>query len=132
VTKTQSAGPINCLEHCATRVLHFAIVTTAAVLMFPLLLQTIISNQMRLRRMRGAWFSRLLRNPARRRIRSILSPGTHTGYTWQHNCGQSLRLLVFLGIANNKRGVALRSCLTCFFVVRCFCLVVLVILGSRG
>jgi len=40
VTKTQSAGPISCLEHRATRVLHCAIVTTAAVLMFPLLLQT--------------------------------------------------------------------------------------------
>jgi len=39
--------------------LHCAIVTRAAVLMFPLLLQTIISNQMRLRRLRGAWFSRL-------------------------------------------------------------------------
>jgi len=47
VTKTQSAGPISCLEHRATRVLHCAIVTTAAVLTFPLLLQTIISNQMR-------------------------------------------------------------------------------------
>jgi len=40
VTKTQSAGPISCLEHRATRVLHYAIVTRAAVLMFPLLLQT--------------------------------------------------------------------------------------------
>jgi len=50
VTKTQSAGPISCLEHRATRVLHCAIVTRAAVLMFPLLLQTDISNQMRPRR----------------------------------------------------------------------------------
>jgi len=47
--------------------------------MFPLLLQTIISNQMRPRRLRGAWFSRLLRHPARRRSGSILRPGTHTG-----------------------------------------------------
>jgi len=53
VTTTQSAGPISCLEHRATRVLHCAIVTRAAVLMFPLLLQTIISNQMRPRRLRG-------------------------------------------------------------------------------
>jgi len=79
VTKTQSAGPISCLEHRATRVLHCTIVTRATVLMFPLLLQTIISNQMRPRRLRGAWFSRLLRHPARRRTGSILSPGTHTG-----------------------------------------------------
>jgi len=53
VTKNQSAGPISYLEHRATRVLHCAIVTRAAVLMFPLLLQTIISNQMRPRRLRG-------------------------------------------------------------------------------
>jgi len=79
VTKTQSAGPISCLEHRATRVLHCDIVTRAAVLMFPLLLQTILSNQMRLRRLRCAWFSRRLRHPARRRSGSILSPGTHTG-----------------------------------------------------
>jgi len=46
--------------------------------LFPLLLQSIISNQMRPRRLRGAWFSRLLRRPARRRSGSILSPGTHT------------------------------------------------------
>jgi len=36
VTKTQSAGPLSCLEHRATRVLHSTIVTRAAVLMFPL------------------------------------------------------------------------------------------------
>jgi len=74
VTKTQSAGPISCLEHRATTVglLHCAIITRAAVLTFPLLLQTIISNQMRSRRLRGAWFSRLLRHPARRRSGSIL------------------------------------------------------------
>jgi len=53
VTKTQSAGPMSCLEHRTTRVLHCAIVTRAAVLMFPLLLQTVISNQMRPRRLRG-------------------------------------------------------------------------------
>jgi len=35
VTKTQSAGPISCLEHRATRVLHCTIVTAVAVLMFP-------------------------------------------------------------------------------------------------
>jgi len=67
MTKTQSAGPISCLEHRATRVLHCAIVTRAAVLMFALLPQSIISNQMRPRRLKGAWFSRLLRHPARRR-----------------------------------------------------------------
>jgi len=68
VTKTQSAGPISCLEHRATRVLHCAIVTTAAVLMFPPLLQTIISNQMRLRRLRGGmtdrWTDILIENAA--------------------------------------------------------------------
>jgi len=32
VTKTQSAGPISCLEHSITRVLHCSIVTRAAVL----------------------------------------------------------------------------------------------------
>jgi len=48
--------------------------------MFPLSLQSIISNQMRPRRLRGAWFSRHLRYPARRRTGSILSPGTRTGY----------------------------------------------------
>jgi len=77
-TKTQSAGPISCLEHCATRVLHCAIVTRAAVLMFPLLLHTIISNQMRPQRLRGAWFSRLLRHPARR-LSVILSWNPHEG-----------------------------------------------------
>jgi len=45
VTKTQSVGPISCLEHRATRALHCTTVTRAAVLMFPLLLQSIISNQ---------------------------------------------------------------------------------------
>jgi len=30
----------------------------------------------------GAWFSRLLRHPARRQSGSILSPGTHTGLGW--------------------------------------------------
>jgi len=53
MTKTQFAGPISCLEHRATRVLHCAIVTRADVLMFPLLLQAIISNVMRPRRLRG-------------------------------------------------------------------------------
>jgi len=47
VTKTQPAGPISCLEHHTTRVLHCTTVTRAAVLMFPLLFQTIISNRMR-------------------------------------------------------------------------------------
>jgi len=36
VTKTQSAGPISCLERCATRALHSSLVTRAAVLIFPL------------------------------------------------------------------------------------------------
>jgi len=49
-----SAGPISCLEYRATGVLHSIIVTTAAVLVFPLLVQTIISNQMRPRRLRVA------------------------------------------------------------------------------
>jgi len=47
--------------------------------MFPLSLQSIISNQMWPRRLRGAWFGRLLRHPARRWSGSILSPGTHSG-----------------------------------------------------
>jgi len=47
--------------------------------MFPLALQSIISNQMRPWKLRRAWYSRLLRHPARRRSGSILSPGTHTG-----------------------------------------------------
>jgi len=45
--------------------------------MFFLSIQSIISNQMRPRRLIGAWFSRLLRHPARRRSGSIRSPGTH-------------------------------------------------------
>jgi len=76
VWQKQSAGPINCLEYSA-RVLYCTIVTRAAMLMFPLLLQSIISNQMRPRKLRGVWFSRLLRHPARRQSGSILSPGTH-------------------------------------------------------
>jgi len=51
--------------------------------MFSLSLWSIISNQMRPPRLRGAWFSRLLRHPARRRSGSILSPGTHTGSSLQ-------------------------------------------------
>jgi len=51
VTKTQSAGPISCLEHRTTRVLHCSIVTRVAVLLFALLLQTNI-NQMRPHRLR--------------------------------------------------------------------------------
>jgi len=47
--------------------------------MFPVSIHSIISNQMRPRSLRGAWFNRLLRHPARRRSGSILSPGTHTG-----------------------------------------------------
>jgi len=49
--------------------------------MFSLSLQSIISNQMRPRRLRGAWFSRLLWHSARRRSGSVLNPGTHTGGT---------------------------------------------------
>jgi len=79
VTKTQSAGPISCLEHHTTRVLHCAIVTRAAVSMFPLLLQSIVRNQMRPQRLRGAWFSRFLRHPARRWSGSVLIPRTNTG-----------------------------------------------------
>jgi len=80
VTKTQSAGPISCLEHRATKVLHCAIVTRAAVLMLPLLLQTIISNQMRPRRLRGAWFSRLLRHPAIDGVGLFQAPEPTWGY----------------------------------------------------
>jgi len=47
--------------------------------MFPLSLQSIISNQTRPWRLRGAWFSHLLQHPARRWSGSILSPRTHTG-----------------------------------------------------
>jgi len=47
--------------------------------MFPLSLQSIISNQVRPRRLKGAWFSRLLRHLASKQSGSILSPGTHTG-----------------------------------------------------
>jgi len=47
--------------------------------MFPLSLQSIISNQMRPRRLRGAWLSHLLRHPATRRSGSILSPGPTRG-----------------------------------------------------
>jgi len=50
---------------------------------FPLSLQSIISNQMWPRRLRGALFSRLLLHPTRRQSRSILSPGTHMGWPWQ-------------------------------------------------
>jgi len=53
VTKTQSAGLISCPEHRTTSVLYCTVVTRAAVLMFPLLLQSVISSQMRLRRLRG-------------------------------------------------------------------------------
>jgi len=80
MTKTQSAGPISCLEHRATRLLHSTIVTRAAMFMFSLLLQSVIGSQMRPQRLRGDWFSRLLRHTARRRSSSVLSPGTHTGW----------------------------------------------------
>jgi len=40
--------------------------------MFSLSLQSIISNHMRPWRLKGAWFSRLLRHPARRRRGSML------------------------------------------------------------
>jgi len=48
--------------------------------MFPLSLQSIISNQMRPGRLKGAWFSRLLQHPANRQSGFILSPGSHTGW----------------------------------------------------
>jgi len=86
--------------------LHCAIVTRAAVLMFPLLLQTIISNQMRPRMLRGAWFSRLLQHPARRQSGSILSPGTHTG------CSRLRQMLQMLTILTDVRGVCLSVCLS--------------------
>jgi len=79
VTKTQSAGPISCLEHRATRVLHCAIVTRAAVLMFPLLLQTVVHNRIRPCTEQGAWFSFLVRHQARKQSGSILNSRTHTG-----------------------------------------------------
>jgi len=89
VTITQSAGPISCLEHNTTRVLHCTIVNTAAVLMLALSLQSIISNQMRPRRLRGVWFNRLLRHPARRPSGSILSPGTHTADRSLHSASHA-------------------------------------------
>jgi len=74
---TMTGSPVSCkeLSSCGRVPLFW---------MFPLSLQSIISNQMRPRRLRGAWFSRLLRHPARRRSGSILSPGTHTGYSSQY------------------------------------------------
>jgi len=51
--------------------------------MFPRSLQSIISNQMRPRWLKGAWFSRLLRHPARKRSGSILSPRTCRTYSYQ-------------------------------------------------
>jgi len=66
VTKTQSAGPISCLEHSTTSVLHCTIVTRAAVLMFPLY-SSVSTNQMKTRKLIaviGAWFSRLLQHLA--------------------------------------------------------------------
>jgi len=50
-----------------------------------LILPDLRSTEIRLtltpvRRLRGAWFSRLLRHLARRRSGSILSLGTHTGH----------------------------------------------------
>jgi len=57
------------------------------VRMLPLSHQSIISDQMRPRRLRGAWFNRLLRHPARRRSGFILSPVTHTGVSCEKSRG---------------------------------------------
>jgi len=80
VTKTQPAGPLSCLEHRATRILHCTIVIRAAVLMFPLYSRP--SSAIRWGhawRLSSVWFSRLSPHLARKRNGSIPSPGTHTG-----------------------------------------------------
>jgi len=66
-TITQFARPISCIKHHATRVLHHTIVTTEAVLMFPFYSrQSLLIRWGHARRLRSAWFSRLLQHPARR------------------------------------------------------------------
>jgi len=74
---------------------------------------------MRPRRLRGAWFRRLLRHPARRRSGSILSPGTHTG--WRTS------LQKHSGMARVVEGFQSFTCTPmCLFLHRmyriCFCL----------
>jgi len=60
-TKTQSAGPVSCQQHRAARVLNCTIVTREPCCVnVPSLLQTNITIGMKLRRLRGAWFSCLL------------------------------------------------------------------------
>jgi len=60
--------------------------------MFPLSLRSIISNQMKPGRLRGAWFSCLLWHPARRRSGSILSPRTHTGRITAYSDGSVINV----------------------------------------
>jgi len=89
VTKTQFAGPISCLEHRATTVLHCTIVTRAAVLMFPF-----YSRPSALIRWgHGGWvvpglvtFSDIWPGDGEGLFYSILSPRTHTGAwkKWQN------------------------------------------------
>jgi len=90
--------------------------------MFPLSLQSIISDQMRLQRLRGAWFNRLLRHPARRWSGSVLSPGTHTG------CSLNIVLLLIKVLVLNlvlwKANVEFKSagtCTKCLFSVFLSC-----------
>jgi len=96
VKKTKSAGTISNLEHSTTRVLHCTIVNRAVMLMFPFLLQSIISNQMRKRRLRGAWFSRLLRHPTRRWSGSNQAPEPTRG-----SMDTNMSLLMYFPIVKN-------------------------------
>jgi len=74
VTKTQSAGPISCLEHCAIRVLHCTIVIRAAMLMFPLF-QTVITNRMRPQKLRGPFqFALFLQHNSTAEMASVDRP----------------------------------------------------------
>jgi len=84
VTKTQSAGPISCLEHHATRVQHSSIAARAAVLIFPLLLQAIINQ-----------------HPASKRSGPILSPRTHTGFAIELTNAESMNaeIMYFLSMS---------------------------------
>jgi len=74
--------------------------------MFPLSLQSIISNQMRPQRLRGAWFSRLLRHPARRRSVSILIPGSHTGSRISHR----VRITTFMENLETRNCQGVKIC----------------------
>jgi len=81
--------------------------------MFPLSLQSIISNQMRPRRLRGAWFSRLLRHPARRWSGSILSRTTHTGSVPMSVLCLNLQMSINTGNSQEPHAHCLRVHLHC-------------------